>query len=72
MSPDGKGYILIQENNQTVNIYKVTKKDDGKMTGQLTLQFPEVHMHLQTNIKIFLLIISFASLNNCQGHVGHF
>ena len=42
MSPDGKGYILIQENNQTVNIYKITKKDDGKMTGQLVLQFPEV------------------------------
>ena len=42
MSPDGKGYILTQENNQTVNIYKIAKKDDGKLTGQFTMQFPEV------------------------------
>ena len=42
MSPDGKGYILTQENNQTVNIYKIAKKEDGKLTGQFTMQFPEV------------------------------
>ena len=42
MSPDGKGYILTQENNQTVNVYKIAKKDDGKLTSQFTLQFPEV------------------------------
>ena len=42
MSPDGKGYILTQENNQTVNVYKIAKKDDGKLTGQFTMQFAEV------------------------------
>ena len=48
MSPDGKGYILTQENNQNVNIYKITKKDDGKLTGQFTMQFPEVCVHVYT------------------------
>ena len=42
MSPDGKAFILTQENNQTVNIYKLIKKEDGKVIGQLSLEFPPV------------------------------
>jgi len=42
MSPDGKAFILTQENNQTVNIYKLAKKEDGKVLGQLSLEFPPV------------------------------
>ena len=42
MSPDGKAFILTQESNQTVNIYKLTKKEDGKILGQLTSEFPPV------------------------------
>jgi len=42
MSPDGKAFILTQENNQTVNIYKLAKSEDGKVLGQLSLEFPPV------------------------------
>ena len=62
MSPDGKGYILIQENNQTVNVYKITKKDDGKITGQLTLQFPEVCVYVCVRGEtVYLYIAIFTS-----------